>query len=868
MTELQLGSGRRAGSGFRRNLIVCSGSLLAAILLTGQAVAGQTAAASSTAEEPDLTSLPMEQLLDIVVTAQKREENLQAVPIAISAFTAETLRTKDVEDVAELGRSTPNISFGAGAPFSGSTSVLSAFIRGIGQDDFAFNLDPGVGVYLDGVYLARAVGANVDLLDIDRVEILKGPQGTLFGRNTIGGAVSIVTRDPGSTYGATAEVTTGSFDRLDVKGSIDLPFSARLRSSLAFSMKSRAGYLKRIPFPAPVAGVSGIADCDALQAPGTPCTYVVDPPGAFVQAGSQTSGREGGQKQWNLRAKLVWEASDRVKATLTGDFERIDQPAMANTLLGTATAPTDAFGFFYNLCIGTPAPVLAKLGFGLVCGPRGVVGSPIGGVNVDGDPNNNRLPYDKRFVTGDIDTSYATGLSFSKLTDWGVAATLDVTLSNVLALKSITALRGLSWSSGTDLDGSPNAMLELSFRMPQHQISEELQLTGTGLGDRLRYVVGGYFFREAGSLDDFVIYPAGLLQILGPNDLSTRTWAGYANLNFRLTERLSITLGGRFTWEDKTLEGGQTDLNAFVYKIAGCYPPDAPSPVPGRTCQQLLGFPVPGEPLRYFPAGINRQSFKVFTPKLGAELRVSDHVTAYGSYSQGFKSGGWTTRLSDPISDAAFTEFGPERAETYELGLKSEFVNRRVRLNVAAFYSRYKGIQLNVLEGVSPTLRNAGEAEIYGGEAELQALVTRAFSLDASVGYLYDRYVKLAPNVVGITLANKLAKTPSFRFDLAPQYVVDLPNRGALVLNADFTHTSSLFNDAENTPLFRRPATNILGASVAYREPGRRWELSAGGTNILNDRYIVTGLNQVAGGELYATYSAPAEWYIRLRASF
>ena len=139
------------------------------------------------------------QIETVVVTAEKRAENVQNVPIAITAFTGTTLQDKNITDLHGLSNLTPNVNLDGGAPFSGDSSVLSASIRGIGQDDFAFNLDPGVGVYVDGVYLARTIGANVNLLDVSRIEILKGPQGTLFGRNTIGGAISIVTRDPGDT---------------------------------------------------------------------------------------------------------------------------------------------------------------------------------------------------------------------------------------------------------------------------------------------------------------------------------------------------------------------------------------------------------------------------------------------------------------------------------------------------------------------------------------------------------------------------------------------------------------------------------------------------------------------------------------------
>lgn len=186
---------------------------------------------------------------EIVVTAQKRAENVQDVPIAISAFSSEAMQERAVGDVSQLSAISPNVTLDSTVPFSGSTSVLAASIRGIGSNDFAFNIDPGVGVYVDGVYLARSVGANQDLLDIQRIEVLKGPQGTLFGRNTIGGAVSVVTADPEETFGGKGDVTTGRYNLLQVRGTVSIPLSDSLFSSVTFSAKSRDGYGKRIPFP-------------------------------------------------------------------------------------------------------------------------------------------------------------------------------------------------------------------------------------------------------------------------------------------------------------------------------------------------------------------------------------------------------------------------------------------------------------------------------------------------------------------------------------------------------------------------------------------------------------------------------------------
>jgi iron complex outermembrane receptor protein len=181
-------------------------------------------------------------LVEVLVTAERRSENLQQVPIAVTAFTAETLQARNLTDVHALGDLTPGVNLDAGSPFSGDRSVLSASIRGIGQDDFAFNLNPGVGVYLDGVYLARTIGANQNLLDVERIEILKGPQGTRFGANTIGGAISIVTHTPGNEAKFMGQATGGSLDRRDFGFTADLPLiDGKLLSSITVSSQDRDG---------------------------------------------------------------------------------------------------------------------------------------------------------------------------------------------------------------------------------------------------------------------------------------------------------------------------------------------------------------------------------------------------------------------------------------------------------------------------------------------------------------------------------------------------------------------------------------------------------------------------------------------------
>src|SRR5215468_430595 len=191
-----------------------------------------------------------QELQEVVVTAQRREEKLQDVPIAVTAFTNATLVSRNITNVTQLANLTPSVNLDAGSPFSGDRSVLSASIRGIGQDDFAFNLNPGVGVYLDGVFLARTIGSNLNLLDVERVEILKGPQGTLFGANTIGGAISIVTHTPGNDFRVIAEATGGKYNRRDVSFTADIPLiQDTLLTSITVASQHQDGWQKVIPYP-------------------------------------------------------------------------------------------------------------------------------------------------------------------------------------------------------------------------------------------------------------------------------------------------------------------------------------------------------------------------------------------------------------------------------------------------------------------------------------------------------------------------------------------------------------------------------------------------------------------------------------------
>jgi iron complex outermembrane receptor protein len=808
---------------------------------------------------------------EIIVTAQKRSENVQNVPIAISAFTAEALSERAVTSVASLSNIAPNVTLDAGTPFSGSSAVLSAYIRGIGANDFAFNIDPGVGIYLDGVYLARSVGANQELPDVERVEVLKGPQGTLFGRNTIGGAISIVTHDPGKEFRFKGDIAAGRFGLIQTRGTVDIPLADSLSSSFSFATKNRKGYLKRIAFP----GASNFAS--------TPITN-------YKAAGYDNIGlgTEGGDGSWNVRGKLKYDNGSALRATLSADYSDIDQSQLANKLIGTTPA---VFAGTYNCAIAEPVPVGTNCGGGppsfaflpSIGGLTSIFNNPtVYGVNSDANPNNNRLPYDNRFVTNSLDTSYANGNNYSKLKTYGGSLTLSYDLGDNVELKSITGYRELHWNVGMDVDGSPLNFLHTSFTMNQKQFSQELQLLGSAMDKKLNYVLGAYYFKESGDLHDYVTFAEGLLQVDGPNDLATKNYAFFGQVDYKLTDQFAITVGGRYTHENKTFEGFQSDANGLTYKILSFLaninagPPACAviNPTISDACRIAAGFPNAGQPLRYYIAGTQTKIFNNFSPKVGLQYHPSDDVMVYGSWSKGYKTGGWTTRLSNPLPTAP--DFDEEKATTFELGLKSTLIDRRLQVNAALFQTNYKGIQLNFQQGVSPTIQNAGDAKIKGFELEVTAAPTDALTINASVGYLDAKYTNvLAPARVaanpfqaGVFAGGELPKTPKWKFNVSPRYQVNLGNGGKIVLLADYTHTSSLWNDTERAFLLRRSATDLVNGSIAYKEPGEHWDVTLGMTNITNERYLVTGQAQIAGGQFYGTYSRPREWYAKLGLKF
>lgn len=762
----------------------------------------------------------------MIVTAQKRAQNLQDVPIAIQSFNNESLQSKGISSVTDLAPSLPNVELDYTSAFSGSTQVLGAFIRGIGQADFAFNLEPGVGVYIDGVFYARAIGSVVDLLDVDNIEVLKGPQGTLFGRNTIGGALNITTRKPSDTFQHMGEITIGEYNRKDLRGVVDIPLSDSLFSQLSFSSKNRDGYHRRIPFPG---------------------TFTTDV-GRFIGTGEETfNDTQGGENNHTLRGKLLWDNGGDISVLFSVDSSNTDEASAPNTLIGTfpdAPDPNNGLlGFLYNACISAPAGAVAPF-----CDSnRAVVGTALGGVNLDGTNTNDRLLYNDQFITDDIDTTYGRGANYSKLSSWGTSATLDWSLSNDVDFKSITAYRELDSSFGSDVDGSPLVINDTSFAIRQQQWSQELQLTGLSFDGKMEWVGGFYYFHEQGDSTDNVVFGEGLVQIVGPNDFTNDAYALFGQLNYSFTDKFSSTVGVRYTYEDKVFTGGQRDLNAFASQSGAVAPEDHPDP---------------SDLTLYFPTDENNRTFDNVSAKLGFEYRFTPDILSYVSFSQGFKSGGWTTRATVAITEAP--EFEEETADTYEVGLKSQWFDNTLRLNMALFSTDYDDLQITVQRGLSPFIENAGKSKIEGLEADFVWVATDALTLSGAIGLIDARYTELeaGAQVQEDFLFNN---TPEESASLSVDYVMSMQSGSSWQWHVDYAYTSEQANDAENTPELIADSQSTFNGSLTFRPSNENWEVALGAKNITDERYIVSGFRQVGAGVIDGTYSRPREWYLTFR---
>jgi iron complex outermembrane recepter protein len=767
--------------------------LLASAALYATPVMAQSTTAS-TAEEEQAGGLE-----EIVVTAQKREEGLQDTPIAITAVSGESLADRGAGDISNLQQITPNLVFDTTAPVSGVSSGAIVFIRGVGQTDFQLTTDPGVGTYVDGVYISRSVGGVLDVLDLQRIEVLRGPQGTLFGRNTIGGAISLVSKRPSNSFSVRAEGTAGSRSLLNALVAVDIPLSDSVRTKWVGSMKSQDGFVR----------------------------------------GLNDSRRLGDTDRFSFRGTIEAELSPAFTVTVSGDYGEIHEQNAASKLVGVSIlAPGSAVrsDFRYNRATGSIIASNATV--------------PPGAPTLTFLQNLTSDVFDQRYITSDLDTTFATGPNGTDLTIKGASATLalDVGFGE---LKSITAYRKTTGSFSRDADGSPFAVAHTrNGDYSQDQLSQELQLTGSIMDDRLKFATGLYYFDEDGRDILTVDLPFLFGTVNNFAFVKNKSKAAYAQGTFGITDALSITAGARYT-EDKKRYSVPTNGGAILNGPAGVFGP--------------AGTFTP-----FFPAGTSNQKFSNTSFKGVIDYKFARNSLFYLSYSEGFKSGGFNTRYLVPVP--AVVSFAPEQLTTYEAGVKWEGIDRRLRLNAAAYWSDYNDIQLVVYDSGAPLTRNAGSARIKGFELEATALPVDSLELGFSAGYTdakYRRVAALNPAVAldqQVTLNSRLPNTPEWTLSAYAQHAINLGS-DELRSRVDWSYSGSVENDAVNSIFLRQSGYHLLNASVGYHADAG-WSVNAWAKNLTNKRYIVSGDSNFGIGFHEANFNAPREFGVTLRFKY
>jgi iron complex outermembrane recepter protein len=724
---------------------------------------------------------------EVVVTARKREENLQNTPIAISAYSAADIESRALDNLSQIAASTPSLAI-APAPQSGNPGASSVFLRGVGQLDFTLFTDPGVGIYLDGVYIARSIGSMLDFVDIQRIEVLRGPQGTLFGRNTIGGAVNVISAPPSHELGGSAILTTGKFDRIQFQGNVSIPLSDTFLTKFSGFVQKRDGYVERV----------------------------------------QTGQDVGNDNALAGRAQFLWDASSNFTVQLSVDATRRHEHPGALVLLQASGFGFSAAGQRFTTPHANP-PTAFNQRLGGVCATN---------------PDSSTACWGAAQVTGDPFKTNDTFGNANDLDIWGTNLTLDWNLGP-LAVKSITAYRDLRSNSVRDTDHSPFSFLSLTFDDTQNQLSEELQFTGSAFQNRLKMLFGLYYFKEHGT-ESYDSLNAVTFDGVANINATNTNYAAFTENTFDITNRLHLTAGLRWTHEEKQFQ--------VFYPVTQDFNGPAPP---------SLGSLIVGDDT------LKKRTFEKATPRYTFSADVTDDVMAYATYSEGFKSGGYNGRYTAPVP--APIPFNPEFIKQYEVGLK--YQGHRVRFNLAAFHSKYTDIQISYRPDPTQVLTvigNAAEGRIDGVEAEFSLVPVHNLRIEGGLSYLDAKYTHLDGGLApaGVTLNTPFVNTPEVSGNLSVSYNFALGASGSVMPRIDYSYRTKVALDNTNSLFLRQPAVGLLSASVGWMSADELWRVALGGTNLSDERYLVTGAFNGAGGLAEGLYGRPREWYLSLRRSF
>ena len=703
---------------------------------------------------------------DIVVTARRREESLKDVPVAVTAVSSERLEQTGAADITTLQQQTPNATVQIAR---GTNSTLTSFIRGVGQQDPLWGFEPGVGLYVDDVYVARPQGAVLDIFDIERLEVLRGPQGTLYGRNTIGGAIKYVTKRLGPDPELTLKGAYGSYNQVDLIASGSAPITETLRIGGAIARYTRDGY-------------------------GTNLNTGAEHYNKDVTAG---------------RLSVEWTPRDDLFFRLAGDITEDESNARHG----------------YRLKAPTTDDV-----------------------------------YDTRAGIGDDGYVRTRGLSLTG--EWNV--------NDAVTLKSVTAWRdGDTKGDGIDFDGLPQPILDIPGYYADSQFTQEFQLLFQG--ERWQGVAGVFYMDASaeGAFDTVIgLYPsmgpglpAGLTTFTG-GKVDTESFAVFADFSYDVTDQLSLSVGGRWTRDKKSVD--QLRQNYLGIK----------SPFFGNSNAIPAGRPSTDY--------TNSDTYSEFTPRVSASYKFTPELTGYASYGRGFKSGGFDMRGDASLYPETVNGYQPELVDTYEIGLKGSLLDRRINFATALFKSEYTDQQITSQFFIPPTsvvsyVDNAGSSEIWGWELEASARITDSFIPRLTLGYLdakFNDFVTLNPDTgkrENMADQRHFQNTPDWTASLALPYSFDLGDRGSVIFTPTAAYRGATQMFETPIPLLDQGSYWLYDATLMWTSPDARYRVSLAGRNLGDERYRAGGYNfpgAITGDSVIGFYGPPRTVTLSVTARF
>jgi len=832
----------------------------------------------SDAEESAIARSQQDDVEDLYVTATKREEALQDVPISMSALNAEFLDDSGITQFGQLSEYVPNLTIN---PVTDTRGTIMR-IRGIGSVGNNAGIDPSVGVFIDGVYQGRAGMSVGDLLDIERVEVLRGPQGTLYGKNTAAGLINIISKRPAYEWETVAEGLFGNYSNYEARASVNVPIvDEHVAGRFSGYWVDRDGFDRRLKVAGREYGLPSVPPNPTPPVPNPNRT--VAPDESFTPLESEDErflfqdDRVNDADKWGAKGRLLWDVMDSLSFLVTGDYSKEDTACCVADIITFEGFPTlSSFLTFQNLAAyGVEVVPPRPPGFAGIRFQGSGIPLP-GGDGFDHVVAANEDPENEVEIGGvALDATY-------ELPEMPVIGGSVVNL--------IGSWRTYSSDSLFDGDFSYYEVAQWDTDVDLNQYSLELRFTSPG-GDLVDYQTGFYFYHQDMDTVDELSFRWDAVHLfqavpvsrnVGDNTHKTWSYAGFGQVTLNPLDQVSLTGGVRVTHEKKTRVGSQTCTRWLDEDHDGEWE-WVPNPVGGLDVPPICGppaFVTPGENER-----------KVTNVSGMANLRYfpMEDVMLYASFATGFKSGGFNqlrVLLDTP------TEFDDEESMNFEVGFKTSWFDRMVTLNATGFYTDYDKFQAQLFDGTSVSVRNAGSLESYGAEGDIVIVPVPGLVLSSAVGFNIAKYKDFtngeqtaaqrwevtggfptACTEVGVCVQDlsgkRLDSAPRWNISNFAQYEFLLPWLPVeLFLRAEYTYTSMRFLAQDLDPNLKQDSTHVVNLRGGFRAEDKLWEVTGWVRNLTDEEYNVVGFDVPTINGFAGINAPPRQYGLTVRMNF